>query len=107
MDQFVSFVTLGVRDVEASRRFYTQGLGWVPTFEAGDFTCYQVGHGLLLSLFEIDEMTADVGHPTVPGNAFTLSQNLDSRAAVDAAVDRAKAAGGTVLKEPQLADFGG
>jgi catechol 2,3-dioxygenase-like lactoylglutathione lyase family enzyme len=107
VDQNVSFVTLGVADVAASRRFYTDGLGWVPAFEVGDFTCYQVGHGLLLSLFEIDEMTADVGHPTTPGNAFTLSQNVGSRAAVDAAVDAARGAGATVLKEPQLADFGG
>ena len=84
VDQNVSFVTLGVADTAASRRFYTDGLGWVPAFEVGDFTCYQVGHGLLLSLFQIDEMTADVGHPTTPGNAFTLSQNVGSRAAVDA-----------------------
>ena len=39
MDQNLTFVTLGVADVAASRRFYTEGLGWEPTFEVGDFTC--------------------------------------------------------------------
>ena len=28
MDQRISFVTLAVRDLDASRRFYLDGLGW-------------------------------------------------------------------------------
>ncbi len=30
MDQRISFVTLAVRDLEASRAFYVDGLGWTP-----------------------------------------------------------------------------
>ncbi|MFC8422101.1 protein kinase [Streptomyces sp. NPDC057236] len=39
--------------------------------------------------------------------SFTLTQNLASPAEVDKAVQRARAAGATVLKEPQRAAFGG
>jgi uncharacterized protein len=38
---------------------------------------------------------------------FTLAQNLDSPTQVDEAMQRARAAGATVLKEPQRAAFGG
>jgi uncharacterized glyoxalase superfamily protein PhnB len=38
---------------------------------------------------------------------FTLAQNLDSPTQVDEAMQRARVAGATVLKEPQRAAFGG
>ena len=33
MDQRISFVSLAVADLEASRRFYLDGLGWSPDLE--------------------------------------------------------------------------
>jgi uncharacterized protein len=33
MEQRISLVTLGVRDLAASRRFYVDGLGWKPAYE--------------------------------------------------------------------------
>ena len=33
MEQRISFLTLAVRDLEASRRFYVDGLGWTPDVE--------------------------------------------------------------------------
>lgn len=33
MDQHITVITLGVRDREASRRFYVDGLGWTPALE--------------------------------------------------------------------------
>jgi uncharacterized glyoxalase superfamily protein PhnB len=43
----------------------------------------------------------------VPGAGFTLAHNVGSEDEVRAVVDRAVAAGATVVKEPQPADFGG
>jgi catechol 2,3-dioxygenase-like lactoylglutathione lyase family enzyme len=34
MEPRLSFVTLVVRDLDASRRFYVEGLGWPVEFEA-------------------------------------------------------------------------
>jgi catechol 2,3-dioxygenase-like lactoylglutathione lyase family enzyme len=110
MRQQLNFVTLGVRDLEASRRFYLEGLGWEATFEADEVCFIQVAPGLLLGLWGAGELAADVGadqsdaeHGT---GRMSLASNVDSRAEVDAAVERVEAAGGTVLKDPQETFFG-
>ena len=102
MDQHVTFITLGVADVATSRRFYIDGLGWTPVFEVeGEITFFQVGHGLVLGIWGIESLGDDVGAPATTGTPFALASNVDSEAAVDTAVDRARAAGASVLKAPE------
>ncbi|MER6625861.1 VOC family protein [Streptomyces sp. NPDC000931] len=107
MNQQVNLVTLGVEDLEVSRRFYSHGLGWTPLLDMKGIVFYQIGSGLALALFPLADLGTDTGHPATAGTPFTLAQNLDSPAEVDKAVQRARAAGATVLKEPQRAAFGG
>ena len=108
MEQQLLLVTLGVTDLAVSRRFYSDGLGWVPTLDVEDeVVFYQVGHGLLLGLFPLDELARDAGHPATMGTPFSLAQNFPSTDDVDRVFARARAAGATVLKEPQHAAFGG
>ncbi|MFE7214712.1 VOC family protein [Streptomyces sp. NPDC001698] len=107
MKQQLNLVTLGVEDLAVSRRFYSEGLGWTPLLDLDEIVFYQVGWGLALGLFSLADLGADTGQTAVAGTPFTLAQNLDSPADVDAAVERARAAGATVLKEPQRAAFGG
>lgn len=111
MDQHLHFVTLGVADVAASRRFYVDGLGWTPTFDLEGEVCFlQVAPSVLLSLWRAEALAADVG--VDPGDAgdgpgrFSLAHNVGSEAEVDAVVGRVVAAGGTVLKAPQTTFFG-
>lgn len=107
MKQQVNLVTLGVGDLAVSRRFYSGGLGWTPLLDLDGIVFYQIGAGLALGLFSLADLGTDTGHPATAGTPFTLAQNLDSPAEVDAAVERARAAGATVLKNPQYAAFGG
>ncbi len=107
MNQQVNLVTLGVEDLNVSRRFYTHGLGWTPLLDLDEIVFYQIGKGLALALFPLADLGTDTGHPATAGTPFTLAQNLGSPAEVDVAVQRARAAGATVLKEPQRAAFGG
>ncbi|RLV08553.1 glyoxalase [Streptomyces griseocarneus] len=107
MNQQVNLVTLGVEDLKTSRRFYSHGLGWTPLLDLDGIVFYQIGRGLALGLFPLADLGADTGHPATPGSPFTLAQNLDSPDDVDKAMQRARAAGATVLKEPQHAAFGG
>jgi catechol 2,3-dioxygenase-like lactoylglutathione lyase family enzyme len=111
MDPIVHFITLGVPDLAEARRFYVEGLGWQPTFEVpGEVTFIQVGHGLLLGLFGADDLDADSGqrgtHAKGP-SPFSLSQNHATEEEVVATMAAAEAAGATILKPPQHADFGG
>lgn len=101
MEQHVTLITLGVADLAASRRFYVDGLGWQPLLEVPDeITFFQVGHGLVLGLWGLEALGADAGAPATPGTPFSLASNVGSVEAVDAAVERARAAGAAVLKEP-------
>lgn len=107
MDQQLNLVTLGVGDLRTSRRFYSEGLGWTPLLDLDEIVFYQVGKGLALALFPLADLGADAGRPATAGTPFTLAQNLGSPAEVDEAVQRAREAGATILKEPQRAAFGG
>ena len=103
MSQSITVVTIGVDDVDRSRRFYSEGLGWTPVLDLPEVVFYQVNFGLLLGLWGKDDLSADVGASLTKGSTFSLAQNLDSPAEVDAVIDQARAAGATIMKEPQHA----
>ena len=115
MDPNVSFITLGVPDLAAARRFYVEGLGWEPTFEVeDDVVMIQVAPGQLLGLWGAENLETDAGSQRgAPpdewrGTGLTLAQNVGSEEEVRAIHDRAAAAGATILKEPMASpDFGG
>lgn len=110
MEPCVQLITLGVADVPRARAFYVDGLGWPSAFDVpGVITFIQVGHGLLLGLFGADDLDADIGQPGhAAGPApVTLAQILATEAEVTATLDAAQAAGATILKPAQHADFGG
>jgi uncharacterized protein len=113
VEQRLTLVTLGVRDLAASRRFYVEGLGWEPTLDVDDVVFLQVAPGVLLALWPSTELRADIDAerpPFGPADAapFALAHNVASGAEVDTAIEKAVAAGGTVLKPAQPAPlFGG
>ncbi|HET7327199.1 MAG TPA: VOC family protein [Nocardioidaceae bacterium] len=111
MDQSVHFITVATPDLDAARTFYVEGLGWTPTLDVPEVIIFfQVGHGLILGLFEATKFDADIGREGEDewaARGFTLSHNVDSAPAVDAVIDAAAAAGARVVKPGQPADFGG
>ncbi|MBM6400744.1 VOC family protein [Phycicoccus sonneratiae] len=100
MDQRISFVTLAVVDLEASRRFYVDGLGWVPELDVpGEVVMFDVGDRLVLSLWDRAAFEAEVGERAVQGPGvlpFTLAHNVETPARVDEVLDLAAAAGADV-----------
>lgn len=110
MDQRVSFVTLAVRDLGATRAFYLDGLGWQAALDVqGEVLMIQVGEHLVLSLWDRAEFEAEVGPITTgPGVApFTLAHNVPSEAEVDQVLDTARAAGADPVHEGVARDWGG
>ena len=60
MEQRLTFISLGVRDVSRSREFYLTGLGWKAHHEVpGQVIFLQLNHGLILSLWNRAAMAAD------------------------------------------------
>jgi len=110
VDQRISFVTLAVRDLEASRGFYLDGLGWQAALDVpGEVVMIQVGPTLVLSLWNARQFEAEVGPvragPGVP--PFTLAHNVATREAVDAALASAAAAGADPVHAATERDWGG
>jgi len=107
MDQYLSFITLAVPDLDAVRRFYLDGLGWRARQDSEDVIFLQVGPGLVLSLWELASFRLEVGEPA-PGLApVTLAHNVGSPAAVDAVLDAARAAGAADVVSGQRRQWGG
>lgn len=106
--QRVTLVTLGVADLDRSRRFY-EAWGWQahPSSEDG-MVVFQM-HGALLGLFGLAALAADQGRPgaALGTGAMTLAQNHPTRQAVDAVFARAVDAGATALKAPEDVFWGG
>ena len=76
----ITAITLGVRDVEASRAFYVDGLGFRQVLHTpGDISFVQCGSGLLLALWDVTQMPSeygDVAHgPAAP--PLSLGHNVE------------------------------
>ncbi|WP_036175933.1 glyoxalase, partial [Palleronia rufa] len=50
MQQQISVVTLGIRDLGRSTRFYRGGFGWAPIFENEEIAFYQM-NGFVLGMW--------------------------------------------------------
>ncbi|QEE61982.1 glyoxalase [Salinibacterium sp. dk2585] len=109
MDQRLSLVTLIVDDVERSRAFYVDGLGWDPEVAVdGEVLMLRVGERLALSLWDRGHAEAEIGTVSRDGSApVTLAHNVASEAEVDAVIAAARSAGARILAEPQRREWGG
>ncbi len=107
----INIVTLGVRDLAASTKFY-ETLGWENSSasEEGKITFFALDN-VMFGLFPRDRLADDAGVPDAgDGLAFrgvTLAINGDSEAEVDAFLQSAVDAGGQLVKPGQKVFWGG
>ena len=110
MDQRISFVTLAVADLDASRAFYVDGLGWTPAMDVpGEVLMIQVGQHVVLSLWVDSAFEAEVG-PIRRGAGvapITLAHNVPTREEVDVVLATARAAGADPVHDAVARDWGG
>jgi len=108
MDQRLSVLTLGVRDLAGMKEFYTSKLGWKPVAEGPGIVFFLL-NGFLLGLFPQDELAQDAGlEPSNPApKGFTLAQNFGTQAEVDQAFAQLRAQGVPLVKPPELVFWGG
>lgn len=109
MEPWISLMTLGVRDIERSRRFYREGLGWpMSAASTRDVAFFRTG-GVVLALYKRELLAADA-NLSPAGSGFTgigLAQNVATPELVDAALEAAVAAGGELLKPGTETEWGG
>ena len=106
MDQSL---TLGVLDIERSRRFYRDGLGWqMSAASTEDVAFFRTG-GVVLALYKREQLAADT-NLSPEGSGFAgigLAHNVATRELVDDALEAPVVAGGTLLNPGTETERGG
>jgi catechol 2,3-dioxygenase-like lactoylglutathione lyase family enzyme len=115
MEPRLTVLTLGVDDLERSLAFYRDGLGWATPgiigreFPHGAVAFFDLQPGVKLALFAREDLAHDAGIAPTARSAteFSLGHNVRNTQEVDAAMERARLAGATIVKPAQATFWGG
>ena len=110
LEQRLSLVTLGVTDLEASLRFYRDGLGWTPASTGGGDVAFFQLNGIILGLYARTALAADAGVDALESGGLTrtaLAHNVRERDDVDRVLQAARDAGARINKPAEDAFWGG
>jgi uncharacterized protein len=107
VEQRVSLVTLGVRDLARARAFY-EALGWKTGAEPGDDVVFFQAGCMVVALWGRDKLAEDSGVEDAGGwGGVTLAHNVGSPAEVDAVMREAEAAGARITRPAAATSWGG
>jgi catechol 2,3-dioxygenase-like lactoylglutathione lyase family enzyme len=109
MKQKLNIVTLGVKDLERSLKFYEDGLGWKPSSASNEnIAFFQMG-GVVLSLYPREKLAEDV-KTNSGGSGFsgiTLAYNAKGEAEVNEVLKKVEDLGATIVKKAEKVFWGG
>ena len=107
MNRRISVLSIGVADLDRSRRFY-EGLGFEARPESSERAVFFQLAGAWLSLFPRDRLAQLAGtDPEGTGfQGFVFSHNVSSPAEVDVILDEAVRSGGTIAVAAEDGTFG-
>jgi catechol 2,3-dioxygenase-like lactoylglutathione lyase family enzyme len=115
MKPSITFITLGVDDLDRAVAFYRDGLG-LPTkgivgteFENGAVAFFKLQPGLKLALWPRKSLAADAGLPLQGASSteFSLAHNVASQQEVDLLMAQAETAGARIVKPGHPTFYGG
>lgn len=106
MQQQISAITLAVDSIATSKRFYTEGFGWTPVFEADEIIFYQM-NGLMLGTWLRSAMAGDTTKAASGSSGYTLAHNVPAEHDVETVMEKLAAAGGTIVRPADAPPHGG
>jgi catechol 2,3-dioxygenase-like lactoylglutathione lyase family enzyme len=111
MENRISIITLGVKDLERSLRFYRDGLGFKTTRKSEEGIIFFQTNGVCLALYPYDKLAEDVSKeflmPKSKFSGITLAHNVRSREEVITIMKQAENAGAKIEKPAQDTFWGG
>ena len=109
MQQQIALITLGVNDLEMSKRFYVEGFNWNPLSEDKDTVLYQMNDFILSTWLKksLAEDMATEHKRLVPGNAITLAHIVPSINDVSPTLERLSNYGGKIIRKASQPPHGG
>ena len=108
VEQRINTLTLGVADVQRSRRFYERAFGWrAAEFSSESLVFFELG-AIKLALFERTRLAEDAGLPLGRGfGGIALAHSVKSREDVDAVLAQVESANGRIIRPAQEVFWGG
>jgi predicted lactoylglutathione lyase len=107
VEQRLSLVTLGVRDLERARRFY-EALGWTSSAAPADDVAFFQAGCMIVALWGREQLAEDTVVEDSGGwGGITLAYNARSPSEVDAVLAEAEAAGATIPRAGAETFWGG
>ncbi len=107
MEQRVSLITLGARDLARARAFY-EAHGWTTRAAPDDDVVFFQAGGMVVALWDRGELAEDSGVEDGGGwGGITPAHNVRSPAEVDAVIEEARRAGADIVREPAETFWGG
>ena len=109
MNSHVSAILLGVKDMERSKRFYMEGLGWKIENDYGISVFFIPHGGSLIGFYGREGLANGIGM-SPEGSGFSgvvFNYVVRSEGRVDEVLDEAKKAGATILKPAAKLQWGG
>lgn len=110
MESRISIITLGVKDLDKSIRFYRDGLGFQTKAKEGDEIAFFGLNGTALALYPLEKLAEDIGPDIQPSSAFsgfTIAHNVRKKEEVAEVLALADRSGGVVVKQAQDVFWGG
>ena len=111
MEPRIHIITLGVADLARAYQFYHHGLGFPTTRNPEDGIIFFQTSGVALALYPANSLAEDIS-PDFPSErarfpGITMAHNCRSKAEVDAFLQQAVDAGGTLEKPAHDTFWGG
>ena len=108
MDQRLTFITLGVKDLGIMKDFYQNKFGWEVHKEMEGIAFFRL-NGFILALYPTTDLASDANIP-LSGEGwkrFSFSINFRSQAEVDQQIANLSSRGVNLIKAPQQVFWGG
>lgn len=110
----ISIICLGVKNMEASIRFYKDGLGFQTqeTSYNPPVIFFDTQEGLKFELYPLDLLAKDIDEMNPPSirtgfSGITLAYNVSTKDEVHEIIELARKAGAKIEKEPKEVFWGG
>jgi catechol 2,3-dioxygenase-like lactoylglutathione lyase family enzyme len=111
MEARISLITLGVKDLERSLRFYRDGLGLPTTGKADDGIIFFQTSGVTLALYPYEKLAKDVREGWMMERSkftgITIAHNVRTKEEVDQVMEQARKAGAKIEKPAADTFWGG
>ncbi|TXG38547.1 VOC family protein [Seonamhaeicola maritimus] len=109
MEQRLTIVGLGVKNLDLASDFYENKFGWKKMKSSNDDIKFFQLNGMLLSLYSREKLAEDatVSHEGSGFKGFTLAYNTRTKEEVDELIETLELKGVKIVKRPEEALWGG